>query len=194
MVCDMTEDRDSAAASLSDIESAERRTFEAVFYGISSSILVLWGVATAAGYVFTHFFPRHAYQAWPIIDALGFVVMLAILRRKGIPLTPKQRKLGWRLVSALIALIVFGIFVVLLLGPFDGRRLNAFWPMLFTLGYVLAGIWVGRFFILCGGAIALLTMAGYWWSGPWYSLWMAAVNGGALILGGWWLRRRGASL
>jgi hypothetical protein len=86
------------------------------------------------------------------------------------------------------------LLVVVILGPFKGRQLDAFWPLLFTLGYVLAGIWVGRFFIFCGLVIALLTVTGFWWAGPWFQLWMAVVNGGALILGGLWLRRQGAAL
>lgn len=190
----MTEDRERAASFLTEIEQAERRTFAAVFFGISSSIFILWGVVTAAGYVFTQFRPGFAALAWLVFDVIGFLATLAILRRKGSVLTPRQRALGWRLVAAQIALIVFGLLITTLFGRFDGRQLNAFWPLLFMLGYVLIGIWVGRFFIFCGGAIAILTIAGYWWSGPWFALWMAVVNGGALILAGLWLRRRGASL
>ncbi len=190
----MSVERESAASSLADIESVERRTFEAIFSGIASSLLFLWGGLTAAGYVFTQLYPRHAGSAWMVLQAAGFVAMLAIIRWTGRLLTPRQRLLGWRLAAAQIVLIAFGVLVVQLLGPFNARQFNAFWPLVFMLGYVLLGLWVGRFFILCGSVVALLTMAGYWWSGPWFALWMAAVQGSALTLGGWWLRRRGAAL
>jgi hypothetical protein len=121
-------------------------------------------------------------------------VTVAMTARNRAGLTATSRQLGLRLVGAQIALIGFGVLVVTILGPFKGRQLDAFWPLVFMLGYVLAGIWVGRFFILCGITIAFLTIVGFWWSGPWFQLWMAAVNGGALILGGLWLRRQGAEL
>jgi hypothetical protein len=99
-----------------------------------------------------------------------------------------------QLLAALLATFVFGLLVVVVLGPFGARALNAFWALLFLLGYVLAGIWVGRCFIACGCTVAALTVAGYFRTGPWFALWMAVVDGGALMLGGWWLRRAGARL
>jgi hypothetical protein len=189
----MTVDRESAVSSLAAIEHAERRTTQAITYGIAGGFLILWGVVTAAGYIFSWAYPRSAAIAWPVLTVAGFAITAAMVARKRRGLTVPQRQLGWRLVCAQIALIGFGVVVVVILGPFKGRQLDAFWPLVFMLGYVLAGVWVGRFFILCGVAVALLTIAGFWWSGPWFSPWMAAVDGGALILGGLWLRRQGAS-
>ena len=34
----------------------------------------------------------------------------------------------------------------------------------------------------------MLTVGGYFWLAPYFMLWMAGVGGGALILGGLWLR------
>ncbi|MEA2773954.1 MAG: hypothetical protein QOD93_6916 [Acetobacteraceae bacterium] len=190
----MTVDRESAATSLTAIEQAERRTTQAIFYGIASSFLILWGVVTAAGYAFGQVYPGYAHIVWPVLTVLGLAVTVAMVARNRDGLTATRSEMGGRLVSAQIALIGFGVLAVMILGPFSGRQLDAFWPLLFMLGYVLVGIWVGRFFVLCGVAIAALTIAGFWWSGPWFSLWMAVVNGGGLILGGLWLRRQGASL
>jgi FtsH-binding integral membrane protein len=187
----MDVDRESAAASLSDVELAERRTFKAVVYGRSGSILILWGMATAAGYVATQYRPAWADYIWPIVWCAGFGGMFVLLGRGRRSLDGSHRALQWRLVTAQAALLVFGLLTTWLLAPLDGRQLNAFWPLLFMLGYVLAGLWVGPFFILCGIGVAALTVAGYWLSGSWFPLWMAAVNGGALIIGGLWLRRAG---
>jgi len=73
----------------------------------------------------------------------------------------------------------------------SGAQISAFWTTLAMLGYVLAGIWLGRFFITCGIAVTALTLVGYFWLGHWFPLWMAAIEGGALIGGGLWLRRIG---
>jgi hypothetical protein len=190
----MTLDRESVLKSLTAIEHAERRTTQAIFYGTASSFLILWGAVTAAGYLLGQAWPRHAGTVWPVLMVIGFVVTMVMTRRNRTGLTSPQITLGWRLVCAQIALIGFGVIAATTLGPFSGRQLDAFWPLLFMFGYVLAGIWVGRFFVLSGVAIALLTVAGFWWSGAWFPLWMAVVNGGGLLIGGLWLRGRGASL
>lgn len=179
--------RESAAAALSEVERAEQRTARAVAYGRSGSTLILWGMATGAGYVATHFYPASAAHIWPVVWCVGFLGTLVLLGRgrRNVNHAP------WRLLAAQGALFGFGLVTIWLLGPLDGRQADAFWPLLFMLGYVLAGLWVGRFFVVCGLFIGALTIAGYWLSGPWFWLWMAAVNGGALIAGGLWLRRVG---
>jgi hypothetical protein len=40
------------------------------------------------------------------------------------------------------------LVLILLLGPsLSYRRVRAFWPTLAIFGHVLAGLWLGRFFI-----------------------------------------------
>jgi hypothetical protein len=187
----MTVDRDEAATSLAAIEQTEARTTQAIFYGLASAFLILWGMITVAGYVAEQVWPRQAGWVWPVLQAGGFGITAILVRSQRRVLTPPQQVLGWRLVWAQVALVGFAVLVIMVLGPFNARQLNAFWPLVFMLGYVLAGIWVGRFFVLCGVAIAVLTLAGFWWAGPWFPLCMAAVNGGTLIAGGLWLRRQG---
>jgi MFS family permease len=188
----MALDREDAVTSLAAIEQTGERTERAMIYGIASSFLILWGGVTAGGYVVTQIDPQQACWVWPVLQVAGFAVMSAMmLRQRPVP-TREQRRFAWRLVAAQIALIGFALLVIAVLGPFSGRQLDAFWPLVFMLAYVLAGIWIGRFLILCGVAIAVPTVVGFWWIGTWYPLWMAAVDGGTLILAGLWLRRQGA--
>ena len=56
--------------------------------------------------------------------------------------------------------------------------------------YCIAGLWFGPAFIAIGLGITVLTLIGYFFvTGFAFLLWMAAVNGGGLILGGLWMRR-----
>ena len=48
---------------------------------------------------------------------------------------------------------------------------------------------LGGAFVVIGTAIIALTLIGYFFAGPWFELWMALVNGGGLLLGGFWMRR-----
>lgn len=184
-------DRESAVEALEDVRRAERRTMEAVVYGRSGSTLILWGAATAAGYVATQYCPAWASYIWPVVWCVGFGGTFVLLGRGEQGANGSRQVLQWRLVAAQAALLGFGLLTTWLLGPLEGRQLNAFWPLVFMLGYVLAGLWVGSFFLLCGIGVTALTIAGFWLSGPWFALWMAVVNGGALIVGGLWLRRIG---
>ena len=182
----MTLDRDQAAASLSDIASVERRTREAVAYARSSTILILWGVLCVLGYVFQYFQPHEAQPGWIAVAVAGFVgtFISGHWRR-----SQRSSTIGQPLLYAQLAFVGYGLVLLVLLWPVAPRQLSAFWPTLIMLGFVLMGLWLGRFFILCGLTVTALTIAGYFWSGAWFPLWMAAVNGGGLLLGGLWLRR-----
>ena len=68
--------------------------------------------------------------------------------------------------------------------------MGTFWPIYFMLFYMLAGLWIGRALVAIGLGITVLTLIGYFAiTGAAFPLWMAAVNGGGLILGGLWMRR-----
>ena len=182
----MTLDRDEAAASLSDIASVERRTRETVVYARSSTILILWGVLCVLGYVFQYLDPNDARPAWIAAGVVGVAgTFVAGQWRRG----PERRTLAQPMFYGQLAIIGYGLVLLALLWPISGRQLSAFWPTLIMLGFVLTGLWLGRFFMLCGLVVTALTLIGYFWSGAWFPLWMAAVDGGGLLAGGLWLRR-----
>ena len=185
----MTIDPHEAASSLEDIASIQRRMREALFYGGSSGILITWGIVCAMGYVITQFWPLRAGLAWLLLDAFGLVcVVILSTRRQRV----RRGRVDWRLSAAIVITVGFGLFWQWLLGNGQWREISVFWATLIMFAYILAGLWVGRFFIVCGAVVSALTMVGYFWSGRWFELWMAAVFGGSLILGGLWLRRVGA--
>lgn len=184
-------DPGAAAASLREITRAEQHTMRAVVYDVSSAILLLWGVAVGAGYLGTQFHPERVGLIWPVVWGAGFVGTGLRLGLRARNSRPGAGVVIVKLLSAQLALFGFGALMLWLVGPLDGRQLNAFWPLIVMLGYMLAGLWVGAFFIVCAIIVVTLTIVGYLFSGPWFALWMAAANGGALIVGGLWLRRAG---
>jgi hypothetical protein len=184
----MTIDPKDAAASLSEVESVERRTHRAITYEHSSRQFLLWGVLVACGYVFTFFLPAHAHVGWIVVTALGLSGSFA-LRAWGPQSHTRDSRLGQRINHALVVLVGFGLILVWLLSPVSNRQLSAFWPTLVMFCYVLAGLWLGSFFIAVGVSVTALTVIGYVWTGAWYPLWLAATVGGGLIVSGVWLRR-----
>jgi hypothetical protein len=81
--------------------------------------------------------------------------------------------------------------MMVLLWPMSSRQIGAFWSTLWMLGFVFAGLFLGRFYIYCGLFATAVTVAGYFWAGVFFPLWMAAMYGCVLIAAGLWLRRAG---
>ena len=186
----MQVDQASAQSALDNIAQTEARTVQAAVYGANSAIAILWGVVVAFAYLANQFLPAIAGPTWLCAWASGFAGTALISWRW----KRRSRDAHWmamRLVWAQMVLILFGFLILWLLPPSSPRQVSAFFPLVFMMGYVIAGLWMGRFFILCGILVSALTVIGYLYSGPWLPLWMALANGGALIAGGLYLRKVG---
>lgn len=186
----MTIDPNDARTSLDDIAAVERLTYQAITYDHSSFQFIWWGVLVFCGYLWTFLSTEHARLGWIVIAAAGVSGSFALRRLRRTP-SSRDSKLGQRLGYAQLAVIGFGLVLAWLISPISDRQLEAFWPTLVMFCHVLAGIWLGRFFLLSGIAVTALIVIGYIWSGPWYPLWLAVSVGGGLIASGLWLRRMG---
>jgi len=185
----MTLEPDDAAHSLSEIAAVERRTRQTLAYGRSSAAIILWGVLLVFGYTFGFAFPDLERKAWFAVIAMGFAGCTFLGSRR----SSRAGRSPWDqpILFGQLVLYAYGWMFVTILWPLAPRQLNAFWPNVFMLGFALAGLWLGRAFLLLGLSVTALTLVGYFWSGPWFGLWMAVVGGGGLIAGGLWLRRLG---
>lgn len=185
----MTLEPDDAAHSLSEIAAVERRTRQTLAYGRSSAAIILWGVLLVFGYTFGFAFPDLERKAWFAVIAMGFAGCTFLGSRR----SSQAGRSPWDqpILFGQLVLYAYGWMFVTILWPLAPRQLNAFWPNVFMLGFALAGLWLGRAFLLLGLSVTALTLVGYFWSGPWFGLWMAVVGGGGLIAGGLWLRRLG---
>src|SRR5215470_8030787 len=83
----MTIDPNEAATSLKDIALVERRTREALFYGGSSTIFIMWGILVACGYGLTELYPRSAWIIWLAVVAVGCAAtaLITAIRRRACP-------------------------------------------------------------------------------------------------------------
>jgi hypothetical protein len=177
-------DPQAARASLTDIDTIVGRLKQSELYRGSSTIMVIWGGLIALGYVATQLAPHQALFIWLLANGLGLVATVSC----GLHLRRAGAGFDWRIVAALLLFFGFG-FVCCRMGHFGVREIGAFWPILFMFGYALAGLWLGRAYILLGIGVALLTFAGYLWIETWFNLYLAFVYGGGLMLAGFWMRR-----
>ena len=183
----MTIDSKQATEALSEIDAIVRRVRQSRIYDIASLNLILWGALVLAGNIAAHLWPSQAGRAWIAVNAVGVAGSLAIGAfkswRMGVP------RSNLRVVAAFVLIFGFGILWSMLLGHFTGRQLSVFWPTYFLMIYTLVGLWFGWAFVAIGLSITALTLLGYFYAGDWFELWMAVVNGGGLLLGGFWMRR-----
>jgi hypothetical protein len=180
-------DTKQAAAALSDIDDTVRRVRQSRTYEIASLIMIWWGVLVVAGNLATYGWPRQAGYVWIAVNAAGAVGSLAI---SAFAATPKGGlSFDARVVVAILLFFAFGVLCSRVFGHFGPRELGAFWPIYFMLMYCIAGLWFGHAFVAIGLSITVLTLIGYFFvSGAAFLLWMAAANGGGLILSGLWMR------
>lgn len=177
-------DAQSAKASLADIDAIVARLKQSFLYRGASTLLILWGALVACGYVASSLLAHQAVFIWIIVDGLGLIATVAT----GIQYRRSGTDFDWRIVIAILLFLALGL-VCARMGHFGPRELDAFWPILFMFGYALAGLWLGRAFTVLGVGIAALTFVGYLWIERWFELYLALVDGGGMVLAGFWMRR-----
>ncbi|MGC1107688.1 MAG: hypothetical protein WA876_14235 [Candidatus Acidiferrales bacterium] len=176
-----------AATALKEIARAEQHSGQAYHYQKASAHLFLWGAIWIVGYAATYFRPRW-YGIWLILTVAGIIGSFWISWRAAAGRS--QSSFGWRYAASFIAVFLFIEALFAILPPKSGLQVDAFFPLLVALCYVLLGLWMRatRMAVL-GVALGALTVGGYFWLPQHFLLWMAGVGGGALILGGFWLRK-----
>jgi hypothetical protein len=167
-------DSREASQALAEINEMTRRVRQSRIYNLASLMLIMWGALVFAGYLGSFLQPRQAGYFW--ISAFGY-------RKTGI------RTFDFRMLIAFVLFFAFGFLCTSVLGHFTPRQMGTFWTIYFMLLYIIAGLWFGHAFVVIGLSISALALAGYFWAGDWFDLWMAFVDGGGLMLGGLWMRR-----
>jgi hypothetical protein len=181
-------DSKEASAALAEIDDIVQRVRQSRIYDLASQMMILWGVLVFAANIATYVWPRGGYYIWLAVYVVGiagsFAVSASNRARTGV------RSFDVRTFVAFLLFVAFGYFCSLVLGHFTPRQQGTFWTIYFMLFYALAGLWFGNAFVVIAGAITALTLIGYYFvTGEAFMPWMAVVNGGGLILGGFWMRR-----
>jgi hypothetical protein len=178
-------DSQQASEALAEINEMARRVRQSRIYNLASLMLIVWGVF--AGYLGSFLLPRYAGYIWIAVNVAGvagsFAISALTYPKSGV------RTFDFRMLIAFLLFFAFGFLCTSVLGHFTPRQMGTFWPIYFMLLYIIAGLWFGHAFVAIGLSISALALVGHFWVGDWFDLWMAFVDGGGLMLGGWWMRR-----
>jgi hypothetical protein len=181
----MTITKDDASQALSEIDAARSRLLQVKTYGRASPFLIIWGLVWMAADLAGQFEPRWTL-AWPIGVLVGTIASFAA----GFLLPRSAAEPGaWR--SFALWFVIFGFIVTLfLVVPVTGGvEVHSVFGLFFGFLYMGFGLWMGWRILALGAALVALTLIGYFEVKAWYFLYMGLVSGGALLLGGLWLRK-----
>lgn len=182
----MTISANEAGSMLADVDAIVARVKRSRLYRRTGEITIMWGVLTVLGHLAELAAPHWALWSWIADNALGVALTFVLIQRAR---AQGQAQIPLRLLGGFALFFAFGFIWSDLIGQFEPRQVEVFWPSLFLFGYALAGLWFGAAFSALGLGVTALILAGYFWAGPWLSLWLAVFNGGGFILCGLWMRR-----
>lgn len=171
---------------LRDIEATERRALETISYREAAPYLFVWGLVWLGGFGGSHFVPAAGGTIW--LSALAAGVLASVLIGWNQAKT-EEPGLSRRIWLSIAIVWMFGLLAssILSMAP---RQIGMFWVLLIMSIYMAMGLWVGRRFTVLGAAITVLACVAYFAAPAAFNLWMAALGGGGLLLGGAWLRWR----
>lgn len=180
----MTLTKPAAEQALAEALTAERHSRELRGYEVASPHLMLWGAIYAAAYGWGFFVPSQAGLVWSIAAPLGLAGSFAIGGRQPAKANAARNYLTF---VAIYAVLIAATAIIM--RPREPNQMAAFVPLLIAGTYVGCGLYAGARLIVLGTALAALTLFGFFALPAHFLLWMAVVGGGALFLGGLWLRR-----
>jgi len=194
--------KEDALASLGEIDRIMSETRKNIAAGSSGPIIILWGVVWFVAYGTTQFFPRWSNWTWTVADIVGIggSILLSPAFRK----TPVKTASQWQRGAAWFILFGFALLWIRILCPWEmssnraiwvsivpllARKISAFMATVAMFAYILAGLWLDRFFIWLGALVTVATLIGYLYIKDYFYLWMAITGGGSLIVGGVFIRK-----
>ena len=175
--------QNDAAEALRLVQQAGERSETLRGYQSVSPHLILWGCVYFVAYAFGYFRPDLAGWPWLVLVPVASIGDVMIARR--------DRSGGdWTTFTILFCtFLAFIVATAAIMQPQSPSQMAAFVPLVVAACYISLGVAAGNRLIYTGIGLFLLTLIGYFAFPAIFLLWMAVVGGGALILGGLWLRQ-----
>lgn len=180
----MTEIRpEDAVAALRSIDSARQHGAALRRYAGAASTVLVWGLVWLVCNLLSQFFPWGP-KSWMVGVPVGtlWAILHPLPRREG-------AGMEWRIpLSIFTAFFILWLMGLIARPQIDARSGDAIVSLLVALAYIVTGIWSGMRIALLGVAVVVAICLGWFAFPAWLFLWLGLGGGGALILGGIWLR------
>ena len=186
----MSVSKDEASSALQDIEATERRSRLLFGYGLASPYLLMWGSLWLIAGTIGAVSPAHTGIGWSAVDIVGLVgnafLMIRQTRRCG---ERSERVRLLRYFGTAAVLVAFIGLTLMVLAPLTGIEILMFFTLLVAAGFTISGCWSGQRYAVVGIALGGLAVGVFLLAPAYLHLIVPFAGGGALILGGLWLRR-----
>ena len=157
--------------------------------------LVIWGLAWAAGFGGSRFWPGHPGMLWGSLLTVGMLASVLVgvqQHRKRVVLSESEKKLGWQLAAFWVTVFAFATAMIFTLDLKDGRDICVIFVLFSMMAYVIMGLWLkSGVLAVVGFAVSIATIVGrLWLDEQQFLIWMAVFGGGGLLLPGLYIQWR----
>jgi hypothetical protein len=174
---------EDARSALRLVDEAGQRSATLRRYQKAAPHLILWGCVYAVAFTVSDVRPDFAALTWLVLVPAAVAGDMLISRHG-------RGTVRWDLFAGLFVLFfVFITATAWIMRPHHPNQMAAFVPLVAAAAYIVLGIAFGRRLVFTGIALGVVTLAGFFVLPSIFMLWMAVAGGGALVLGGLWLRR-----
>ncbi len=187
--------QEDARESLNQVQDISVRMRRAIASNHASGLLILWGSIWSIASIGTHFRHEWAGYIWTVLDVVGVVGTILIVRSRlqiaNIKRIGQAKKIVWRIFGLWAALFVYMGIWLYMLKPDNGMQMNAFICTACMFAYIVIGLWFeGYFMVWLGLAVTGVVLAGlYLVPHGYYSLWTAVFGGGTVLGVGLYIRK-----
>lgn len=180
--------RDEAQMALSTIDKVMSQTRRDLGRGAFPYYMLSWGAAWFLGYILSYFLPVHYLPwIWPSVTLPALLLSIVVAIRKAEPVTSPMRR---RINRVWLAIFAYGGLVLWIAKPTTGEQFSTLIVTSIMLAYVVVGLLMQSIAFWVGLFITAMSLIGYHFLQPYYSLWMAFLGGGTLMASGAYILRK----
>ena len=185
----MTVTRNDAATALQDVDSASRHSLALFQYGLASPFLLLWGALWIVAGAVAALSPDNVRIGWLVVDIVGIagtgVLVASQSRRYG---EEAGRSQLFRCIWTGAVLVAFVVLTLSVFAPVSDVEVLTLITLVVAAAYIIAGCWVGGRYAAVGAVLAGVAISLFHLAPDLVPRVVPFVGGGALILGGFWMR------
>ena len=182
--------KNDAETALRDVDRTGEHSLTLFHYELTSPYLLLWGVLWIVAGIIGATSPANTGIGWLIVDTIGIVAtgyLVASDARRFVK--DSARSEGLRYVASVLVLAAFITMTFVVFAPVSGVEVQTFITILIASIYMIVGFWIGYRLAVIGAILAVLVVSAFFYTPAQFPLMVSILGGGALILGGLWMRK-----
>ena len=179
-----------AETALRDADRAAEHSQTLFHYEIASPYLLLWGILWIVAGMIGAISPENTGMGWLIVDTIGIIATGYLVTSDARRIDKDNvRNEGLRYGATVIVLTAFITMTFVVFAPVSGVEVQTFITILVAAIYMILGFWTGYRLAVIGTVLTVLVVSAFFYTPSQFPLMVSILGGGALILGGLWMRR-----